>query len=240
MFEDRFYRDSVNAKGLIKFRVNIDETDILIFTETDFSELAYRFVRRLRYEIRKYIQLNFSFFKSLKPVNVDCNAPKIIQDMQRASLKAGVGPMAAVAGVIADYLGGALSKKSKEVIVENGGDIYFASQKERLVKIYAGNSVLSGKIALNIKPEKSPLGICTSSKTIGHSMSFGIADAACVVAKSACTADAFATSIGNSIKSEENLQGILEKFNFTEDVFGAVVIVKEKLACIGDIELVML
>lgn len=239
MFEHRFYRQSSGCKNLFQFKVGIDETDVLVFADADFSETAFRFTRRLRYKIKKYIQCKASFLKTLEPEAIDCSAPRIIQDMQDASLKAGVGPMASVAGAIAEYLGRALRKKSKEVIVENGGDIYINTQKERLIQIYAGKSVLSGKIAIKIKPENSPFGICTSSATVGHSLSFGVTDASCVLAKSACIADAYATALGNSIKDEKNIAENLNAFiERHQDVLGALVIVGDKLAYAGDIELV--
>ncbi len=238
MFEPRFYRQRLNAKDLFKFEVKIGETDIFIRANCDLSKIAFRFTRFLRYQIQKYIQLHFSFLKSLEPLEVDIEAPKIVQVMQAASLKAGVGPMAAVAGALAEFVGKELREKSPEIIVENGGDIYLNTSKKRLVQIYSGASRLGKKIAIEIKPEDSPLGICTSSRTVGHSLSFGIADACCVIAKSACLADAFATALGNSIKSEYNIDKILNSFAAHKEILGMVVIVKEKLACIGDIELV--
>lgn len=239
MFEHRFYRQKTRCKDLFEFRISIAETDILALADTDLSEIAFRFTRRLRYKIEKYIQFNFSFLKTLEPQPPDTKAPKIIQDMQKASVAAGVGPMASVAGVIAEYLGNALRKKSKEVIVENGGDIYIYTKKERLIQIYAGDSPLSGKIAIKVKPRNCPLGICASSATVGHSLSFGITDATCVISKSACLADAYATSLGNSIKDEKTIAEKLDIFiEQYKDILGALVIVGDKLAYAGDIEVV--
>lgn len=238
MFEPRFYRHCINAKNLFKFEVRINETDILIGASCDLSKVAFRFTRFLHYQIQKYIQFHFSFLRSLKPIKIDTKAPKIIQAMQAASVKANVGPMAAVAGALAEFIGKGLRKKSREIIVENGGDIYLDTQKERLIQIYAGTSALTEKIAIEIKPESSPVGVCTSSGTVGHSLSFGIADACCVVAKSACLADAFATALGNSIKSEHNIDKVLDNFSAHKDILGMVVVLGEKLAYSGDIKLV--
>lgn len=240
MFEDRFYRQDLKADGLLGFEIKIDETDMLIWADSDYSKAAFRLTRYLRYQLKKYIQFNFSFLKSLKPLKIDLKAPQIVQAMQSAAVKAGVGPMAAVAGALAEFVGSALKKKSSEVIIENGGDIYIDSPKERLIKIYAGSSVLSEKLALKIKPQDCPLGICCSSATVGHSKSFGIADACCVISKSASLADAFATALANNIKDENHIKDVLEKFAVYDEVLGAVVIVKDKMGYIGDIELIKL
>jgi hypothetical protein len=242
MYELRSYRHSLKADSLFKFEVKIDETDMLIRTTSELFEIAYRLTRFLRHQIQKYIQLHLSFLRSLKPMEVDLEAPKIVQAMQAASMKAGVGPMAAVAGALAEFIGNALKKRSQEVMVENGGDIYLYTQKERLIQIYSGSSILNKKIAIKINPESSPVGICTSSRTVGHSLSFGITDASCVMAKSACLADALATALGNRIKSEGSMTKVLDNFfaTYGNDILGAVVIVGGKLAYIGDIELVKL
>ncbi len=238
MFEPKFYRRGLNIKDLFEFEVKIGETDMLIRANSDLSKIAFKVTRFLRYQIQKYVQLHSFFLRSLEPIEIDVEAPKIIQAMQAASIKAGVGPMAAVAGALAEFVGNGLREKSPEIIIENGGDIYLNSSKKRLVQIYAGASKLGREIAIEVKPEDSPLGICTSSGTVGHSLSFGIADACCVIAKSACLADAFATALGNSIKSEYSIDKILNSFGVYKEILGVVVIVKEKLACVGNIELI--
>jgi ApbE superfamily uncharacterized protein (UPF0280 family) len=122
--------------------------------------------------------------------------------MAEAASIAGVGPMAAVAGAVASFLGQVLGSCSREVIVENGGDIYLRSAHERVVAVFAGDSPFSYKIGLRVKPEDTPAGICTSSGTVGHSLSFGNADAVVIKGESAILADAVATQAGNLIKSK--------------------------------------
>jgi ApbE superfamily uncharacterized protein (UPF0280 family) len=148
--------------------------------------------------------------------------------------------MAAVAGAMAESVSKDLFKFSKEVIVENGGDIYLATSKERRVAIYAGESPLSLKIGILIKPEETPLGICTSSGTVGHSLSFGKADAVCILSKSAALADAAATAVGNLVQEKRDIEKGLERGREIEGVLGAVIIVGEKIGIWGNITLTQL
>jgi hypothetical protein len=126
------------------------------------------------------------------------------------------------------------------VIVENGGDICLAGSKERTVGIYAGSSPLSLKIGVAVDPEETPLGICTSSGTVGHSVSFGKADAVCVVSKSATLADAAATGIGNIVQGQEDIGRGLERGKEIEGVSGVLIIVGEKMGAWGKMRLVKL
>jgi ApbE superfamily uncharacterized protein (UPF0280 family) len=126
------------------------------------------------------------------------------------------------------------------VIVENGGDIYLATSKERIVGIYAGHSPLSLKIGILIKPEEAPLGICTSSGTVGHSLSFGKADAVCIISKSAALADAAATSVGNVIQERKDIEKGLERGNAIEGVLGMLIIIGEKMGVWGKVKLTRL
>jgi ApbE superfamily uncharacterized protein (UPF0280 family) len=99
-----------------------------------------------------------------------------VREMADATREVGVGPMAAVAGAIAESVGKELLPYSDEVIVENGGDIFLKTSKERFIGVYAGKSKFTKKIAFSILPDETPLGVCTSSGTVGHSLSFGYAD----------------------------------------------------------------
>jgi ApbE superfamily uncharacterized protein (UPF0280 family) len=158
--------------------------------------------------------------------------------MAAASSKVGVGPMAAVAGAFAEHVGKGLLRYSDEVIVENGGDIYIRSKKSRLIGVYAGDSPLSGKVALRIEPGDTPLGVCTSSGTVGHSLSFGRADAAIVLAQSAALADAAATAVGNLVQSEEDLARAVDFVKPVEGIMGIAVIMGGKMAAWGRVNLV--
>jgi len=161
-------------------------------------------------------------------------------EMAGAARLAGVGPMAAVAGAFAQYVGRALSRRTKDVIVENGGDIYLRSTRQRRVGIFAGKSPLSNRLALEIRPEHTPLAICTSSGTVGPSLSFGRADAAVVLSPSAPLADAVATAAGNMVQEREEVQKAAEFALSIKGITGAVIIKADRLAACGELKLVPL
>ena len=150
-----------------------------------------------------------------------------------------MGPMAAVAGAISEFVGKGLLNFSSEVIVENGGDIFMQSQSDRIAGIYAGDSPLSQKIGLKIPAEDTPMGLSSSGK-IGHSLSFGKADAVVILSKDTALADAAATAVGNIVISAGDIQKGINFAKMIEGVLGVVVIVEDKLGAWGDIQLVRL
>ena len=236
MNQPRFYREWVKS-DLINFTSEDCQTDIFISAEKDLKKESQGLIRRYRNDIINYINIRPEFEKSLTPLPADGKAPDIVRAMLRAATLTGVGPMAAVAGAIAEFVGRGLMQFTGQVILENGGDIFIKTGIERKIGIYAGNSSLTGKIAIRVKPEMTPLGICTSSGTVGHSLSFGAADAACIVAKDTSIADACATACCNMVKTEREIEEALNFAKSVEGVMGAVVICKDRIGSIGEIEL---
>jgi len=237
MYERRTYRNLVKTDDLVKFEVVVKETDLLVRAEKDFSQDSRESVLKYRHQLETYITINPEFQKSLFPFTDDPYAPEIVQEMILASQLAHVGPMAAVAGAMAEWVSKDLLKLSREVIVENGGDIYLATSKERIIGIYAGDSPLSLKIGIVIKPEETPLGICTSSGTVGPSLSLGKANAVCILAKSSALADAAATAVGNIVKEKKDIElGLLRGREIT-GVLGTLIIIGEKMGVWGNIKL---
>jgi len=106
------------------------------------------------------------------------------------------------------------------------------------IGIFAGSSSLSGRIALRIRADQTPLGICTSSGTVGHSLSFGSADAVCIKSKSAALADAAATAAGNVVRGQKDVRRGLSKALSIEGVLGALIVIGDTLAVQGDMEIV--
>ena len=240
MYEKRTYRNLVRTDDLIKFEVMVKETDLLVRAEKDLSGETRESVLKYRHQLETYIAMKPEFQKSLIPLADDPYAPAIARQMIRTSQIAGVGPMAAVAGAMAEWVLKDLLKLSTQVIVENGGDIYLATSKERTVGIYAGNSPLSFKIGITISPEETPLGICTSSGTVGPSLSFGKADAVCILSKSAALADAAATAVGNLILEKTDIELGLERGKEIEGVLGTLIIVGDKIGVWGKMGLTQL
>jgi ApbE superfamily uncharacterized protein (UPF0280 family) len=176
----------------------------------------------------------------LDTYQAEAEAPAIVKEMARVSQLTGVGPMAAVAGAIAEAVGRDLLAFSPEVIVENGGDIFLKTSEKRLVGIYAGQSSFTQKIALEIMPGETPLGICTSSGTVGHSLSLGSADAVIALSPSAALADAAATALGNMVKAADDIPEAIGKAQSIEGLGGAVIIVGNKMGVWGRVRIVPL
>ena len=240
MYEKRTYRNLVKTDDLVEFEVVVKETDLLVRAERNLSQETRESVLKHRHQLETYIAMHPGFQKSLVPFTEDLHAPELVREMIRASQLARVGPMAGVAGAIAEWVSRDLLKHSKEVIVENGGDIYLATARERTIGIYAGQSPLSLKIGIVIEPEQSPLGICTSSGTVGPSLSFGKADAVCILSKSAALADAAATAVGNIVQEKKDIELGLERGREIEGTLGTLIIVGEKMGVWGNIKLTQL
>ncbi len=238
MYQPRTYRHWIRDASLVAFAVTVKETDLYIRARRRLEAEALASVIRQRMPLEEYIASHPLFFHSLEPLPVEETAPQIVKEMAAAGEKAGVGPMAAVAGAIAEAVGKDLLAFSSEVIVENGGDIFLKVSRARLVGIYAGNSPLTGRIALKISPRDTPLGVCTSSGTVGHSLSFGTADAAIAIAPSAALADAAATALGNRVRSVADIPAALEWARTVPGLLGAVIIKDDKLGAWGKVKLV--
>lgn len=236
-YQERFYRGWVKSKDLITQEIIVGETDLCISAEKDIKEIAGKIVRKYREEIDDYIKKQPEFKSSLEPLDSDSGAPDIIKEMIRASKLAGVGPMASVAGAVAEFVGKELLSHTRQVIVENGGDLFIASGIERTVAIFAGDSVLTNKLSIKVKPQDTPLGICTSSGTIGHSLSFGKADACVIISKSTSLADAVATAVCNRVKKKDDIKPALEFATSISGVQGALIIFNKDFGALGDIEL---
>jgi len=237
MYEPRSYRHWVKDGGLVPFNVAVKETDLLVHASKNLRRKTLRLVLKYRHILESYIEKHPDFLTSLKPLPAAPEAPGMVRAMLESAGKAGVGPMASVAGAMAEFIGEELTQFSPEVIVENGGDIYLQSLKKRTIGIYAGSSPLSGKIGLSVEATKTPLGICTSSGTVGHSLSFGRADAVVALAKSATLADACATAIANLIKEPADIEQGLSFAQTIEGLSGTLIIIGEKIACWGEIEI---
>ena len=237
MHTDRFYRSWVES-DLTGFEAKVGETDLFILADKNLTPKALEKIIEYRSYIESYINDHPDFQTSFKPVPFDKDAPLIIKKMLNASEAFGVGPMAAVAGAMAEFVGKSLLDESKEIIVENGGDIFIKSGKNRIFSIFAGSSPLSGKIKLSIKGSDTPLGICTSSGTVGPSISFGKADAVTILSKDASLADAAATAVCNTVKTKDDINKSLKKAKDIEGVRGCVIIFGDRVGSIGEMELV--
>lgn len=224
-----YYRTRAHPH-LCKFRVVYKETDLLVLAEKDLTDETLELIVEIRRPLEAYIMKNPLFLKSLVPLPEDPLAPPIVQRMLFAGKVAGVGPMASVAGAIAEKVGRALLKRelTREIVVENGGDIFLSLKKEAKVSLFAGDSPFSGRVALLIPSELQPCGVCTSSGKIGHSLSFGKADAITVVHKDTAVADALATAFGNMLKEGKDFKKVTARAEKIEDLLGVFAILKDR------------
>ena len=236
--QPRTYRHHLSRIPLESFEVRVKETDLLIRGERRLYDVARDLVLEARERIEAYLDLHPEFGESLVPVDEDPFAPGVVREMIAAGRKAGVGPMAAVAGAIAEFVGRGLLRETGEIIVENGGDIFARVDRAFTIGIFAGDSPLSGRVGLEVAAEETPLGICTSSGTIGHSRSLGRADAACVISGSTALADAAATALGNRVRHPRDIEPALGWSKTVDEIRGALVIIGENLGAWGAVRLV--
>jgi ApbE superfamily uncharacterized protein (UPF0280 family) len=237
MYQPRTYRDWVKDEDLVSFQVAVKETDLLIRAKKELKPEALVAVQRCRSQLEEYIQAHPLFLTTLKPLAVESDAPPLVKDMAAAADQAGVGPMAAVAGAIAECVGRHLLSFSEEVIVENGGDIFLKVSRERRIGIFAGRSPLTKKLAFIVQPDETPLGVCTSSGTVGHSLSFGRADAVVAFSSSAPLADAAATAICNRVRTASDIPYAIEFAQGIKGLTGVAIIKGSKLGVWGQIKL---
>lgn len=233
VYEPRTYRRTVGPGELVTFEVTVGETDLQVSALRDLSERTRAVVVGLRRDLESYIALHPRFAESFVPVDADETAPEIVRAMARAGAGAGVGPMAAVAGAFAERVARALSADSAEVIVENGGDLFVMGRRERLVLLVAGDSPLSGKLAVALPAGDLPAAVCTSSGTVGHSVSLGVAHAATVVADDGALADAVATATGNRVHGPEDIEPALAFARGIDGVRGAAIIAADRVGAVG-------
>ncbi len=244
-YSRRDYRGLQGQGELVSSFARISETDLHILADRDVADLAKEFVLRYRMQIEGYIARHPQFLSALLPLPADDLAPPIVREMLAAGEAADVGPMAAVAGVISEYVGrDLLAAGLEEVMVENGGDIFLHRKKSCTVAIFAGQSPLSYKVGVRIPLEAMPAGICTSSGTVGHSLSFGEADSVTVLASATALADAFATRLGNEVgaarSAETGIERALALARQFAGIEGVVVICGVLMGAVGKVELVSL
>jgi len=235
----RGYRRLVRS-GLKLNVVKVLETDLSIYANGGgVAQAAREVVMEQRGHLEHYIRHHNGFLETLTPWPTDQLAPPVVRSMIEAGKIAGVGPMAAVAGAIAEMVGlRLLASVTDEVIVENGGDIFAHTHKPLTVAVYAGGSPLSYKIGLLLDSGTRSQAVCTSSATVGHSLSFGKADAVTVISSSCPMADAAATAIGNRVSDAGQIEAAIEWGRSIVGVEGILVIVGSKMGAWGRLQVV--
>lgn len=237
-YEERTYRSLINKGNLSSYNVRIAESDLFISSDTNLKSDALKSLIKHRNSLETYIRDHPDFRTSLLPLPEDDFAPPIVRHMLRYAKSCGVGPMASVAGGVSEFVGYDLLLQTDNIIIENGGDIFLKSNDKLTVSVYAGESALSYKVNFTVKPEETPLGICTSSATVGPSLSFGKADAVCVISQSATLADAAASAIGNRVKSKNDIKSAMDYGIKIPGVRGIIIIMGNDMGAIGEVQFV--
>lgn len=237
MYEPRMYRRSVSAQGLVPFEVVAAETDLQILARRDLSDVASELVLSVRRQLETYVAAHPRFAESFVPVPVEDGAPEIVLEMCSAAGAAGVGPMAAVAGAVAEWVARGLATHSDEVIVENGGDVYLIGKHDRLIGLWPGEGGAEG-VGMAVAGSLLPLAVATSSGTIGPSVSLGSADTVTVLSHSGALADAAASAVGNRVHGPGDIETALEFARSIEGVLGSVVSVDGAIGAWGEVRLV--
>ena len=215
----------------------MSETDLFISADSDLRTEARESILKIRKELDEYIMKRPEFKDSLEPIEMDEQTTPTIQKMLKHSRECGVGPMASVAGAVSEFVGEYLLRFSKQIVVENGGDIFLLSKDTRKIGVHAGVSKFSEKLILDIASEQTPCGVCTSSATVGHSLSFGKADAVVIISPSTSLADACATSTCNRVKSKSDIEPAIEYAKSIKDINGVLIVIGDALGAWGSIKL---
>lgn len=228
MYRERFYREGMGTARFSSIRILRGESDLWIGwlapggadgpTKEEVEKVAALALDESRSAIAAYGAAHPPFFQTLEPMNWD-DAPTVVAAMLRAGKAALVGPMAAVAGAIAEAVGRAVRDVFSlgEVVVENGGDLWIDVRSPLTVSVYAGFSSLSETFGIVVAPELCPCGLACSSGTVGPSLSFGKADAAIVLCRDAAAADAWATALGNRLRMAADLEPAIRSIMASSD-----------------------
>jgi len=225
------------ADAVVRRTLRLGETAATVIAAGPFIPVAEADIRRERSLLEGYIRRDPEFRTALGPRPVLPDAPSIVRRMAGAAARAGVGPMAAVAGALAESALRAMAEAgATHAIVDNGGDIALLLDRPVTVGIFTGPSPIRD-IAFRIGPRPGILGVCTSSGTVGHSLSFGRADAAVALAADVSLADAVATALGNAVADEDEarLEEALAALGGIEGVEGLLAVVGGTLAAWGDL-----
>ena len=235
----RFYRSWPHVGELEKFEVSVAESDLMILCDVALQAAAMRRLRRVRGDIEWYAGAHPGFLTALAPYPVSCEAPPIVRRMAASGDAWRVGPMAAVAGAVAQAVGEALLPEgASTVIVENGGDVFAHADTPIRFALYAGETSPFSRGVIFEVNAAGGVGVCTSSGSVGHSLSFGKADAVVAVAPDAAFADAAATAIANRIRSTDDIESVIGQESGRGPLRAIVACLGDKLGVWGDVRIV--
>ena len=189
--------------------------------------------------LHAFVKKNPEWNASYIPI-VSGNQHPLILAMENAAEICGVGPMAAVAGVLADRMQNEIFSQTKAniAVVENGGEIAISSKEDILIHLMVKSTDLQGKLGFMFKGGSNSLGVATSSGQFGHADSLGEADTVTVFAETAGIADAAATRICNYVKGENAEKAInkgIEEAKSISAIKGLLIVRKNMIGRYGNL-----
>jgi len=216
-------------------KLEIEETAATIAADRDFVGEAVNAIKAARGEIERQIRRDRFFLTTLEPYEPTRDCPRIIRRMCDASEAAGVGPMATVAGAIAqEAVEAMVSQGCTHCWVDNGGDIALRLDRPATLEVFSDPSSKNA-YAMVLEPTDDITGICTSSGRLGHSISFGDSDVALAIADDAVLADALATAIGNQVTNAASLELCFDKFRRVRGFRAGLAMIDGAVATCGKI-----
>ncbi len=245
-WQRQYRQQHAPRQGESSFQLVLGESDLRILVGKEADDIPVlrdkmrHTVEQLRADISSWALLYPEFRTSLAPLPLPKNAPEIVQRMYAGAQAAGVGPFAAVAGTLAHMLAMEHVSEVADIIIENGGDVYMYSTKERVVALLAQPQDAHAYLGLRFSAEQFPLALCASSATIGHSLSLGNGELAVVLAHEGALADAVATAMGNRLRDAASVQEALDYGQSVDGVRGLFVQCDDAMGVWGAMELVAL
>ena len=231
------YRSRVKNREEFSYRVVYKNTEFIISSSSDISDRIEKPLRDIYRDLESVIAEDPFFLKSLSPVVPKDFYPPSIKRMCGLSSEFNVGPMAAVAGTVNDYVASQIPVDAEDLIIENGGDVYIRSGRDVITGIYVKNPFFKDSLAVRIKASSTPCGLCSSSGTFGHSLSMGKCDLAVVLSTSSISADAAATAIANSVEKIEDVEEALNEYKRFDSITGILIIKDDRIGIWGEFEL---
>jgi len=232
------YRKSISLKDKYFYRLRYKYTDIFITSDADILNDLEEPVISFYSCLEGIILHDRTFLKSLEPIKEKENYPGYIKKMCRAACRFGVGPMAAVAGAVCDRIAEKISGNCGLLMIENGGDVFIKSEKSVRIGLFISNSFFSDRLNIVIDAKQTPCGICSSSGTMGHSLSLGKSDLVTVMAESAAMADAAATAVANSIMENSDVEKSINIYKKYKEVKGIIVIKDNSIGLWGELQII--
>jgi len=236
MYTERFYRNWISFGHLESFRVVVGESDLQIYARKNLRPEALCILTSVRERLSLHIASHPLFLTSLTPVDTGTEDP-FLRSMEQAGILWETGPMAAVAGAVAQHVGEALLKKTDTVIVENGGDVWARSPAPLEMLVYPGrDSPFSSGIHFTTDAADG-IAVCTSSGKVGPSFSMGRADSVTALHQSGAVADAAATALANRIRGRTDVTAAVESVSASRRLSGILAVCSDSLGIWGDIKL---